>query len=297
MFKIIRREDKTCETHGVDYVAETTKIAGREITNECPECEKIKREEQEERDRIRSAEEFRAQQIENARRQTEIRFQMSAIPPRYLTRSFDNYRAEDIGQQKALAASKQFADEFKTHLETGAGLILSGRPGTGKTHLACAIANQIIKEGRSALFITVAGLIRKIRSTYGGRSELSEQDVINDFARVDLLMVDEVGIQRGTDSEEHLLFEVLNERNNFFKPTILISNLNAKDMGEYIGERSMDRMREGGGRFVPFNWESYRTKVASDDQLPTAADITGSIQPPRSTAQVVRDVTDTRWAK
>lgn len=298
MFDVIRTETKQCARHGITYVATTVKGFGPvpEITNDCPECMAENMAAAEKAERIEQAQAFQQQRAEASRRHLEMRFQMSAIPPRYLSRTFANYRAADIGQQKALAACQQFADQFDSHLETGAGLILSGRPGTGKTHLACAIANQVISAGRSALFITVAALVRKIRSTYGNRDGLSEQDVINDFCRVDLLMVDEVGIQRGTDSEEHLLFEVLNDRNSYYKPTILISNLNASQMGEYIGERSMDRMREGGGRFVPFNWESYRTKVAADEGLPTARGASVSMMPPRSIEQAVMDPS-TDWAE
>ncbi|MEH6812913.1 MAG: ATP-binding protein [Motiliproteus sp.] len=297
MFEVIRTETKQCERHGIEYQASTVKGFGPmpEITNGCPECQAEALAAADQAERVEQAQEQRQQRSEAARRHLEMRYQMSAIPPRYLTRTFDNYRAVDVGQQKALAACQQFADQFGSRLETGAGLILSGRPGTGKTHLACAIANQVISQGRSALFITVAALVRKIRSTYGNRDGLSEQDVINDFSRVDLLIVDEVGIQRGTDSEEHLLFEVLNDRNSYYKPTILISNLNATQMGEYIGERSMDRMREGGGRFVPFNWESYRTKVAADEDLPTAKGVVGTLQPPRAVEQAVLDPS-TEWS-
>ena len=45
------------------------------------------------------------------------------------------------------------------------------------------------------------------------------------------------------------------------KPTILLSNLNIEGLGEYLGERVMDRLREGGGKMIAFDWDSYRRNV------------------------------------
>lgn len=291
MFDVIRTETLTCDIHNVTYEAKTVKLAGREITDLCPECQA----EQEAKNEQARIAEQRAQAAQCLQRQVERRFHMSALPPRYLTRTFDNYRAETDGQMKALAVTKRYADNFDHCLETGAGMILAGRPGTGKTHLACAIANQLIQEGRTALFITVAAMLRMIRETYGNRDGgKTEQQVINELRQIDLLIIDEVGVQRGTEAEEHLLFEVLNERNAYYRPTVMISNLNAKEMTAYVGERSMDRMREGGGKFVAFDWDSYRTKVAKDEALPTASAVVIP-QVYASVSEAVMDIGNTEW--
>ncbi|EIG27035.1 hypothetical protein HMPREF1054_2009, partial [Haemophilus paraphrohaemolyticus HK411] len=50
----------------------------------------------------------------------------------------------------------------------------------------------------------------------------------------------------------------INERYEAMKPTILISNLSQQELGAYVGERIVDRMREGGGAMIAFDWESYR---------------------------------------
>ncbi|MNL75123.1 DNA replication protein DnaC [compost metagenome] len=73
-----------------------------------------------------------------------------------------------------------------------------------------------------------------------------------------MLVLDEIGVQHGTDTERMLMFSILNERYNQMKPTILISNLAREPLEKYLGERAFDRMREGGGRMVVFDWESYR---------------------------------------
>lgn len=74
----------------------------------------------------------------------------------------------------------------------------------------------------------------------------------------DLLIIDEVGVQFGSESEKIILFEIINERYEQMKPTILISNLSEDELSRYVGERIIDRMREGKGAVINFDWESYR---------------------------------------
>ena len=77
----------------------------------------------------------------------------------------------------------------------------------------------------------------------------------------DLLILDEVGVQFGTETEKNLLFDVLNERYEKRKSTLLLSNLPLNEVRAYLGERVFDRMREDGGDVVTFGWESQRAKI------------------------------------
>lgn len=79
----------------------------------------------------------------------------------------------------------------------------------------------------------------------------------------DLLILDEVGVQHGSDTEKLILFEIINGRYEAARPTIVISNLDAAGLEQFLGERAFDRLREGGGRLVVFDWESHRGKRPS----------------------------------
>lgn len=74
----------------------------------------------------------------------------------------------------------------------------------------------------------------------------------------DLLILDEVGVQFGSDTEKLMLFDILNERYERRHPTILMSNLPRDEVSAYLGERVFDRLREDGGEFISFTWESHR---------------------------------------
>ncbi len=76
---------------------------------------------------------------------------------------------------------------------------------------------------------------------------------------LDVVDVDGVGRQFGTDAEKLMLFEVINSRYEALKATIVISNLSGDALMDYLGEAAMDRLREG-GRSVLFDWTSYRRR-------------------------------------
>ena len=137
--------------------------------------------------------------------------------------------------------------------------MLCGKPGTGKNHLACAIANAVMENHEADVLLTTAMRItRKVKSTWDRNTELREEDVIREYCRRDLLIIDEVGVQFGTEAEKIILFEIINERYEQMLPTTLMSNLTEEELEKYIGERVLDRLRDGKGAVVKFDWESYR---------------------------------------
>jgi DNA replication protein DnaC len=74
----------------------------------------------------------------------------SAVPRRFLERTFENYRAATPGQRQALAVCRAYANGFEQTRRRGGGLLLLGGPGTGKTHLACATLARVIHAGHRA---------------------------------------------------------------------------------------------------------------------------------------------------
>jgi DNA replication protein DnaC len=74
------------------------------------------------------------------------------------------------------------------------------------------------------------------------------------------LIIDEVGMQFGSDTEKMIIFDIIDGRYNNMLPTILISNLELSEVKELIGDRSIDRLREDGGVVVAMKWASNRGK-------------------------------------
>jgi DNA replication protein DnaC len=132
--------------------------------------------------------------------------------------------------------------------------------GAGKTHMACSIAYEVAEKAGFPVFISVSEMMREIKSAFNKDSEKTEQELIDHFASVGLLILDELGMDYGTDFNKALLFEVLNRRYEAMLPNILISNLDPAALREYLGERLFDRMRDNGGKMLAFVWESHRGK-------------------------------------
>lgn len=182
----------------------------------------------------------------------------SGISSRFAEVNFDNYHTT-VQNGKAKRTCQAYAEKWLDRKAKGGGLVLCGKPGTGKNHLACAIAHHVINEHQDSVFITTAmRIIRKVKSTWERKAELSEAEVLEFYCEKDLLIIDEIGVQFGTESELIILFEIINERYEQMRPTILISNLSESELAKYIGERVIDRMREGQGAVISFDWESYR---------------------------------------
>lgn len=182
----------------------------------------------------------------------------AAIPERFCDRRIDTFNATNPRAEAAQGIVRAYANDFSEVRRTGRGMILCGGVGTGKTHLAIGAVQQITAAGYTGLYAVLLDTFRSIKDTYRKDSAVTETVAMGRLIAPDLLVLDEIGVQHGTDTERMLMFSILNARYNQMKPTILISNLAREPLEAYLGERAFDRMREGGGRMVVFDWESYR---------------------------------------
>lgn len=185
--------------------------------------------------------------------------QRSGIEKRFSDKTFEAFMPKNSEAKKYKNLCMDYATNFDKRLEAGASLVLCGGVGTGKTHLASAIANAAInKHLKEVRYTSVMRLTRAVKSTYAKASKQSEQEAIDSFLSHDLLVIDEVGVQYGSEAEKIILYEILDGRYSKQKPTILLSNLSFSELVDCLGMRILDRMKENGGAIMSFEWESYR---------------------------------------
>lgn len=250
-------ETRTCAEHG-EYRATGYRLTlvknPREIWSDCPDC-KVARQ---------LAENAAAEAARQAdlKARVESMLVQAAIPPRFIGKTFDNYRVENDGQGRAMKVCREYAENFPQHLRRGGSLILSGQPGTGKSHLAGAILQEILPR-HVGVYVTLMDLIRTLRDTWRRDSEVTETQMLARLQAVPLLVIDEIGVQYGTDGERAILFDVLDRRYRELMPSILMTNLGKDEFRTAIGDRVFDRLTEV-ARWVSFDWQSYRTQARKE---------------------------------
>ncbi|WP_063657180.1 ATP-binding protein [Candidatus Arsenophonus triatominarum] len=252
---VVQEITVTCEKHGEyqTYKRKLLSLRGMETQGECPEClrEKI----------IALEQEYQAVELKRVHQEKLNLLKFFNVPKRFDMASLDNYEPINSYARQCLAVCKSYAAKWPERLKQGGGLVMCGKPGTGKNHLAIGIGKSIIENFMASVRLTSAiKIARNFKATWTKDSEERESDVIEMYASPDLLIIDEVGVQFGSDVEKMILFEIINCRYENLKPTILISNLLKEELATFVGERVMDRMNDGGGCTLTFTWESYRSR-------------------------------------
>lgn len=243
-------EIKTCPIHGDFEVKYLEVMPGRVWVKEnCSTCAKVKHEEEMQRAQRQEEEQkiFREKE-----RLTKAR-ERANISPRNMFKSFSDYIAETQEQKHAVNVCQKYIEQFPSQNS----LLMLGMVGTGKTLLASMMLDKIC-ETHSCEIIKVIDLIRRLKSTWSKTSDITEADMLNRYTTMDLLVIDEVGVQFGSDTEKLFIFDIIDGRYQNMLPTILISNLDIENLKTVVGDRVIDRLREGGGEMLAFNWESYR---------------------------------------
>lgn len=179
--------------------------------------------------------------------------QKSGFPPKQKKQTFDNF-SERQGIRKALSISRAFAERFPNVTR---GILFVGSCGSGKTHLASAIGNEVLNKGYTVKFIPAYELYTAVLNTYKSFDE-SEDEVTEPYKRCKLLIIDDIGTTPPTDKSKAVLHSIIEYRMNYEKPTILTSNLTLDELADKLDSRTIDRIPEG-FKTILLQAMSYRT--------------------------------------
>lgn len=184
----------------------------------------------------------------------------SGIQALHQSCTFQNYNAELPAQRSALEKAKEYASKFGSGF---GGFVFSGGCGTGKNHLAAAIGNDLISRNKSVLVVTIPDLMMRFRETYQDGSKQTEAGLMKELCSVDLLVLDDIGVQRDNKNEGVVLFQIVDRRLSDKKPVGMLTNLDYAGLVSVLSIRIMDRMTMDGGLWVNFDWPSYRQRVVA----------------------------------
>ena len=168
------------------------------------------------------------------RRLEELQRFSNLEPLRYLT--FESFDAAVPGVQDALAAARQFVEAKQR-----GWLVLFGTFGSGKTHLAAAIANELVARRERVLFQIVPELLDHLRSTLGPNSETRYDRLFDTVKSVPILILDDLGEENESPWVREKLFLIFNHRYNYRLPTVVTSNRPPEAIEPRIWSRLFDR--------------------------------------------------------
>jgi DNA replication protein DnaC len=122
-------------------------------------------------------------------------------------------------------------------------LVLRGGTGTGKTHLAAAVAHEFVYRGVSTIFITTPDLLDHLRMTFSPQSEVSYDQLFETLYNVELLVLDDLGAESATPWAQEKLYQLINHRYNTRALTVFTTNnLELERLGERIASRMEDKI-------------------------------------------------------
>ena len=101
-------------------------------------------------------------------------------------------------------------------------LYIVGSVGSGKTWLGCALARHAVDDGMRVIWTTGVDIIGRLHSTYDGSRE-TEDEVVGEYSRCDLLVIDDLGKEKPTEYCKSALFRIVNARYNAVLPLIVTS--------------------------------------------------------------------------
>lgn len=147
---------------------------------------------------------------------------------RFKTRTFDNFNVVNEMQKSAFEKAVKYAENIKENVKNGTNIIFmgGGSYGTGKTHLACAIANKILDKGTPVKVLNITTLVDELK-------EFS-QKFKDELKTVKVLLIDDMGKENGTSWLCSEIYGIINARYENNLPTIITTEGTLNDLeGNY----------------------------------------------------------------
>lgn len=137
------------------------------------------------------------------------------------------FEATEVTEEnrRVVDLAKRYAEKFDKMEEVNQGLLFWGKPGTGKSHLAACIANALMDRGVS---VVMTSCIRLMDELF--HSETAEEDILRRLNMAQLLILDDLGAERGTQYAMEKVYNIIDARYRACKPLIVTTNLSKMEM-------------------------------------------------------------------
>lgn len=169
-------------------------------------------------------------------------YERSGVPPKFSSKAFENFVAKDKLRKEILKNARSYAIGFSA--EEPEGLMLRGRPGSGKTHIAVAILREVISRGYRGCYANFNDLLSRLRDTYNSGARETEGALLAEIDEAELLVLDDVGAESVSDWVRDRLYLIINRRYENARATIITTNCDEAELESRIGPRTASRLYE-----------------------------------------------------
>jgi len=148
----------------------------------------------------------------------------SLMDKKFRKSTFENWNFSESSKQM-FDFGKKYVENFKQCKDNSLGLLIYGEPGNGKTYLASAIANDLLKSYVSVVCTSINGLLDRIKQTYNKWGKEAESDVIRGICNADLFILDDLGTEQHKDWSKSMIYNLIDSRYRSELPIIITTNL------------------------------------------------------------------------
>ena len=183
----------------------------------------------------------------------------SNIHKRFIDKKFNNFKTFDKITKTAKQIAEYYADNIYANLAFGTNLVIEGlgKVGTGKTHLACAIAHKAIEQRVPTKFINVVSMISELKE------RMNIPKYIRTYTDTELLIIDDIGKEKNSEWVCQTIYQIINIRYEKQKPTIITTENSMKNMTAHYKEKGkaiQSRIAEN-HILITLNGNDFREKI------------------------------------
>jgi len=242
----LNNNKKTCPACGKEIIFGES--LGFRFPKMC-ECQEKKEKEREEKEKET-----------RKREKLEGFMEASGLGKRFKTMVFKKFKTESVSKEIKEAHGKAwlYAKNFEKLHKTGRGILFYGNTGVGKTHLASAIAIDVMRHSEMSVIVyNVVTLFRRLKEAIGKGESVNE--ITKKIKRARLAILDDIDKVKSTDWTKEILYDIINTRYENMLPLIVTCNSELDVLDGNIGEASMSRLYEM-CRMLPMHGKDWRRK-------------------------------------
>jgi len=192
-----------------------------------------------------------------ATRLVEERIEGAGIPSTFAAATFQTWKAPSPRALHVAEVMGKYAKDFSRQRLARNGFIFIGPPGTGKTHIGCAIIQELARTGFAPRYISLPAFTREIKGSYSkpGHTDTLLRGVID----ADFVVIDEIDLHGTSDVDYNTLYDIINGRyEKAGYPTLVISNRDLERLTSDLDVRIISRIL-GPTNPILFDWENRRS--------------------------------------